>query len=149
MQWADLSAAKEWELEGRVVWGPERIADLVLVASDSEGLIGLEAGAAQRWISPLPFGPLAGSPLVVDDTVVLASVGGTLWRVSARTGQQIPWEKAEGGNQPRDQFEVNEPLAAGPVAWGRRLLLAGRDGTLYVTAMPPPAQPTVELGKAQ
>ena len=134
----DLKVTQQWPLKGRAVWGPERVADVVLVRTDAEGLICLEAGPKQRWTAPVTHGAIAGQPLFADDCFVFAAVEGTLWRVDALSGQTVDW-----GSDGR--FEVGEPLDAGPVAFGRRLLLVGRDGTLYVTDLPdrgPDASPT-------
>jgi hypothetical protein len=136
----DLKPARPWPLQGRLVWGPERVADAVLLRTDVEGLVCLEASGKQRWIAPANRGPLAGRPLVADDGFVFASRDGTLWRVDARSGQPIAWGPAE-------QFEVGEPLGAGPVAFGRRLLLVGRDGTLYVTDLPDREPVTTQAGQ--
>jgi hypothetical protein len=135
-QLPELTLGPRWPLDGHVVWGPERVGDVALVATDAGQLMCLSAGGQQRWTAPLVHGGLAGRPLAMNQTFVLASDRGTLWRVDSETGQAIDWGPAAGDGTPSDRFEVGEPLGAGPVAFGDQLLLVGRDGTLYVTPQP-------------
>jgi hypothetical protein len=117
---ADLAAGKEWPVEGRVTWGPEPWDDLVLVSTDRQTLLAFEAGQKQRWTSPLAYGPLVGRPLRVNGNLVLASLSGTVWMISGQNGKELA------------KADVGEPLGAGPVAFGARLLLSAADGTLLV-----------------
>ena len=117
---ADLSVGSEWALEGRIVWGPEPMGDVVLMASDQEGVLCFETGQKQRWKSPLAYGALAGRPLKQDDDFILTSVGGVVWRVSGADGTEL------------QKMELGEPLGGGAVPFGSRLLLSGSDGTLHV-----------------
>jgi hypothetical protein len=116
----DLSAGREWSLQGRVVWGPEPLGDVVLMASDREGLLCFETGQKQRWTAPLPYGAIAGRPLPHDGDFILTSVGGVAWRVSGEDGSEI------------QKNEIGEPLGGGAVPFGSRLLLSASDGTLHV-----------------
>jgi hypothetical protein len=115
-----LAAGKEFPLEGRVAWGPETLDDLVLVATDRQSLLAFEAGQKQGWTSPLAYGPLVGRPLQVNGNLVLASLSGTVWMISGQDGKELA------------KVDVGEPLGAGPVAFGTRLLLSAADGTLLV-----------------
>jgi len=117
---ADLAAGKEFPLEGRVAWGPEALGDLVLVATDRQVLLAFEAGQKQRWTSPLAYGPLVGRPLRVNGNLVLASLSGTVWMISGQDGKELA------------KVDAGEPLGAGPVAFGARLLLSAADGALLV-----------------
>ena len=119
---ADLSVGTEWALEGRIVWGPEPMGDVVLMASDQEGVLCFETGQKQRWTSPLTYGALAGRPLEQDSDFILTSVGGVVWRVSGADGTEI------------QKNELGEPLGGGAVPFGSRLLLSGSDGTLHVVS---------------
>jgi outer membrane protein assembly factor BamB len=119
---ADLAAGKEWPAEGRIIWGPETVNDLVLVATDRQTLVAFEAGQKQRWTSPLSHGALVGRPLPVTGNLLLASLSGTVWMISGQDGKELT------------KAEVGEPLGAGPVAFanGSRLLVSAADGTLLV-----------------
>ena len=116
----DLAAGKEFPVEGRIAWGPEPLGDLVLVSTDRHKPLAFEAGQKQRWTSPLAHGPLVGRPLRGNGNLVLASLSGTVWMISAQDGKELA------------KVDVGEPLGAGPVAFGTRLLLSAADGTLLV-----------------
>ena len=124
---ADLSVGKEWSLEGRVTWGPERIGDTVLVATDRDGLLCFEAGQKQRWKAPLAYGALAGWPLPEGDDLILTSLDGIVWRISGADGAEV------------NKTDVGQPLGSGAVVFAGRLLLAGADGTLFVIPLLPGA----------
>ncbi len=106
-------------LNGRVTWGPQRVNDVVLVATDTEGLSAWDASRQRKWSTPLPYGPLAGTPAVYDGDLVLASTSGMVWRVSSTDGREV------------GQHDVGEPLGGGPVLSGDSLLVPGADGTLF------------------
>jgi hypothetical protein len=116
----DLTAGKEFPVEGRVAWGPEPLGDIVLVATDRQTLLAFETGQKQRWTSPLAYGPLVGRPLRVNNNLVLASLPGTVWMISGQDGKELA------------KVDAGEPLGAGPVGFGTRLLLSAADGTLLV-----------------
>jgi hypothetical protein len=119
----DLKPGPKWPLDGRLAWGPERVGDVVFLASDSSRLICLEAGQKPRWATNLNYGPLAGRPLLEGGDFLLAFQSGMVTRVSAATGEE------------KKAVQIGEPLGEGPVVFGTRLLLSGRDGTLYVIPM--------------
>ena len=122
----DLQPGSEWDLPGRLTWGPCRVGDLVLVATDADQLWGLEQQPEPRWKVALPYGRLVGEPLVSDQSLVLASVRGTVWQISGQTGEE------------QARVEIGEPLGTGPVQFsGNRLLVCGDDGTIHVINLPP------------
>ncbi len=104
-----------------MTWGPARLGDGVLVASDANELIKLTGDPEPAWRTDLPFGPLAGEPLVIDGDFVFAAVSGQIWRVDGQTGKEIV------------RLDVGEPLGTGPVQFsGNRLLVCGGDGTVHI-----------------
>ena len=111
-------------LGGRFAWGPARVGDAVLLATDDNHLLCLDAKGNRRWQTPLEHGPLAGAPLRLGGQYLLASRDGTIWRVDAATGKEL------------GKLDVGCPLATGPVARGGRLLVGGHDGTLYEVRQP-------------
>ena len=81
------------------------------------------AGEPQpTWTVPLPYGPLAGEPLLDGDAILFASVSGIIWKVDAQTGEELA------------KIDVKEPLGTGPVVLGKRLLVCGGDGTVHIVS---------------
>jgi outer membrane protein assembly factor BamB len=116
----DLAVGKEWALEGRVTWGPEALGEMVLVATDRDGLQCFETGQKLRWKTPLNYGPLVGTPLVQDGDLILASLPGIVWRISGADGTET------------QKTDIGQPLGSGPVVFAGRLLLSAPDGTLLI-----------------
>jgi len=116
----DLSVGREWPLEGRIAWGPEQLGDVVLMASDREGLLCFEAGQKQRWTAALKYGAIAGRPLRQGSDFILTSVDGAVWMASGADGSEL------------QRKDLGEPLYGGAVRFGTRLLLPASDGALYV-----------------
>ena len=122
---ADLKPVHEWNLTGRVVWGPSRLQDGILVATDAKELLKVVGAAEPAWKAELNYGPLAGEPLVVGNDLVFASVDGVIWKVNGQTGEEIT------------HLDVGEPLGTGPVQFsGSRLLVCGGDGTVHIVNLP-------------
>ncbi len=125
----DTSAALP--VEGRVTWGPYTLnKNVALVTTDAKQLHAVTAGPELVWSSPLEFGNLAGKPLIADESLVLTSVNGQVWRVEIKSGRPLPWNDTT-------HFDVGEPLGAGATRVAQRLLLLGRDSTLFLTELPP------------
>ncbi|HUY36521.1 MAG TPA: PQQ-binding-like beta-propeller repeat protein [Pirellulales bacterium] len=125
---SDLASGPSWPLEGGAAWGPFVVAGRVLVATQGGELLCIDDARKEVWRVPLPYGALVGTPLSDDGGYLLAAMGGVVYRIGAENGAELA------------QVDIGEPLAAGPVALGRRLLLSGHDGTLLVVAGPPPSQ---------
>ena len=116
----DLSAGQDFPIEGRVLWGPEAVGDVVLAATDRQQLLCFEAGPKQRWAIKLAYGPLAGPPRLQEHDLMLASQSGMVWRIALADGSET------------GKTDIGEPLSAGPVPFASRLLVPGSDGTLHV-----------------
>ena len=119
---ADLTTAQQWPLGGRLRWGPQRVGDSVLLATETE-LVCLDA-AQQRWKTALEHAPLVGQALLKDSHVLLATADGFVLRVDAASGKVLA------------AVDVGEPLAFGPVLYGDRLLVASPSGVVYVVSIP-------------
>ena len=65
-----------------------------------------------------------GQPLVSGSSVWLATVDGFLLKLDPATGVVS------------SAVDVGEPLAAGPVAYGERLLVAARSGAVLIITPP-------------
>jgi outer membrane protein assembly factor BamB len=115
----ELTRGQVLPLGGRCVWGPQRVGDHVMLATDEDRLYCLDNQQSLLWKVDLPYGPPAGKPLVSDGGVLFAAAGGVVWRIDPATGQEIA------------KVETSYPLATGPVPLGDRLLVGGHDGSLY------------------
>lgn len=93
-------------------------SQVVMLTTDKQ-LLCVDGTGKLRWQVDLPYGPLAGAPLEAGGNFVLASTGGTVWRLNGNTGAEIA------------KVEIGQPLATGPVALGRHFLLGGHDGSLH------------------
>ncbi len=128
IQRADLQLAPVVQLTGPPIWGPQRVGDVVIVATEDDQLLCLDGSGQVRWRQSLLYGPLAGEPAVLGDRLILASTTGTVWSVDRQSGAEI------------GALAVGEPLARGVVVANDeqrpRLLLTAADGALLVTDVP-------------
>jgi len=120
----DLTAGEPRPLGARSAWGPGRVGDHVLLATDDDQLYCLDAGQKVVWQVPLPYGPLAGRPLSTESGDVLAAASGVIWRLDPATGKELA------------KIETGNPLGTGPVPFGGGLLVGGHDGCLHKVQMP-------------
>ena len=77
-----LTQGQQWPLGGRCVWGPQRVGDSVMVATDDDRLCCVDAEQKMLWKIALPYGPLAGVPMADGEGYVLAAAGGVVDRKS-------------------------------------------------------------------
>jgi len=106
-------------LKSPLAWGPQRVGELVLVATEADGLIALNQSRQQVWTSPLPYGPLSGAPVTVDGDLICASQSGVVWRINGTNGQEVA------------KHEIGEPLGGSPVVGSGSIWVPGPDGTVY------------------
>jgi hypothetical protein len=111
-------------LTGQCVWGPRKVGNHVLLATDDDRIYCLDGQQRLVWDVDLPYGPLAGPPLPSGDDYILAAASGVIWRVRAATGEETA------------KSETGCPLGTGPVLLDDRLLVSGHDGTLYLVDQP-------------
>lgn len=120
----DLSPGEQWNLGGRVVWGPYSVGDRVILVTDDSQMHGFDSAGQNSWKQALPHGALAGEPAAASDGILFATVSGVVYRVAAATGA------------PAGEVAMGSPLAFGPQAMGANVMVAGHDGTLYVVPKP-------------
>ncbi|MCG8448537.1 MAG: PQQ-binding-like beta-propeller repeat protein, partial [Pirellulales bacterium] len=112
------------DLGAQVVWGPFAVGGTWLMATDTEELVALDARGRIAWRQPLARGPTAGSPLWDgQDLFVLWQQGG-LSRIGLAEGKEVGYVALE------------QPTIAGPVSFGKRLVVSTSDGTLLVVERP-------------
>jgi outer membrane protein assembly factor BamB len=119
-----LVPGKPDPLAARSAWGPGRVGDCVLLATDDEQLRCLDADGSIVWQVGLPYGPLAGAPCESGNGILLAAASGVIWRVDPANGNEL------------GKVEIGQPLGTGPVPLGDGLLVGGHDGCLYQVSMP-------------
>jgi hypothetical protein len=120
----DLTPGGPRPLSGRLVWGPRKVGDYVLLTTDDQTLTSIDA-EGKLVATPLSYGPLAGAPLALEEGQrVLASTRGVIWRIDPATGEEL------------GKVDLGLPLGTGPVLSGKQLLVGGHDGTLYRVEKP-------------
>ncbi len=120
----ELPVLKELQkspLKGRVQWGPQRVGDAVLLATDTE-LMCWDGQPAPRWNVALEHSPIVGRPVVVDSHILLATDDGMLLRIDSQNGQTVA------------AVHVGEPLTWGPVPYQDGWLVAGKCGVLILVS---------------
>jgi outer membrane protein assembly factor BamB len=120
---SDLKPGKPRALAARIAWGPRTVGDHVLLTTDDELLYSIDTEGKVRT-GNLPHGPLAGMPISVGDHLLFASTRGVIWKINAATGEEL------------GSVDLKLSLRTGPVLRGDRLLVGGRDGSLYQVDMP-------------
>lgn len=119
-----LDRGKELSLDARCAWGPARIGDHVLTATEDNRLFCVNADGKQLWRTELKYGPLAGAPLRLGGNLILVARGGTICRLEAATGKEL------------GKLDVGFPLATGAAPIGQGLIVGGFDGTIYEVRQP-------------
>jgi outer membrane protein assembly factor BamB len=120
---ADLKPVKSFPLGGRVAWGPRRVGEAVLVATEHE-LFCLDKRPELAWHVPLEDGLPLDTPLEHGNEFILATTDGTVARTDLTTGEV------------RKKVNLAQPLAGGPIASGANLILSSPDGGLILIKAP-------------
>jgi outer membrane protein assembly factor BamB len=111
-------------LNGRVIWGPVAAGDLCLVETDDSTLRAFTADGVQKFELALPGGKPAGKPLRDGETIILAGTDGWIVALDAGSGKLL------------GQRDLGQPVSATPLLAGKRLLVPGAEGVVYVTEVP-------------
>jgi outer membrane protein assembly factor BamB len=119
----ETKEVQRWTLAGRLLWGPERVGDVVLVATDSQ-LICTDAQRQQKWAVEWEHGAIVGSPVAEDGQMLLATSGGTVVTLDMNQGETIALT------------QLGEPLTGGPVVRNNGLLVSAESGVLFVIDRP-------------
>ncbi len=123
-QLPSLTPGESVNLGGLVTWGPYNADENLLLATSTEELVCLDEQASIKWRIPLQHGPPAGQPITFNGGVELLWQAGGISRIELSDG-------AESTFQPLPQ-----PVVAGPVPFGKRLVVAAYDGTLLIVNHP-------------
>ncbi|BBO33466.1 PQQ-binding-like beta-propeller repeat protein [Lacipirellula parvula] len=121
----DLAPGEATDLGGRVTWGPFAVAKGVVVATDANELLLVSVDGAVVWRQKLAHGALTGKPLIDNGQAYLLYGGGGVSKISLADGAEASY------------VDVGQTLTAGPVPYGKRLLVTAADGTLLVVEIQP------------
>ncbi len=119
-----LEVRGQWSLDGPCVWGPVRVGQHVLLATEGGELLCFDDAAKLAWRVALPDTSVAGAAPLDGGQFLLATAGGTLWRIDAAEGRELA------------RMELGRPLGTAPVLLGRDVLVGGRSGSLYRIELP-------------
>jgi outer membrane protein assembly factor BamB len=119
-----LEPTGDANLPAPVVWGPFRVGDVMLLATADNQLMAVAADGQIKWKAAVEHGDLIGAPLSQTDSIVVSYKKGVIERRSLVDGK------------PAAAKNIEQPLAAGPVAFLQKLVLAAIDGTILVVDQP-------------
>jgi hypothetical protein len=120
----DLTAGQTHELRAAAAWGPHRCGECVVLATDDDELFCLDAARVPRWKQSLAQGSLAGSPLSLQDNVILLSRSGVVEVRSLGSGDVV------------GSVDVKQPLAGPGHIAGNTLWVATTSGQILQLTIP-------------
>jgi outer membrane protein assembly factor BamB len=126
----DSKAAVTFEpvpLEGRAIAGPFAVGGLVFVAAEPDGFVCVSGDGKIRWQQATRVhGPIAGPPLATSEgDLLVAFQSGIVCRLDAATGKEL------------SKHDIGEPLFGPLCVQGANVYLAGSDGVVHRTTVPP------------
>ena len=119
-----LAPGDSVNLGGQVTWGPFAVGENLLLATSSEQLICLDTQAKIAWRTSLAHGPPAGQPIAHSGGIELLWQTGGISRLGLSDGAEAAF------------IPVPQPVVAGPVPFGKRLVVSAYDGTLLIVNHP-------------
>ena len=119
-----LAPAESVQINANVTWGPYTIGKNVLLATSSEEIVCLDSQAKITWRKSLAHGPPAGQPTIYQEGIELIWQRGGISRISLADGQESSFTP------------LPQPVVAGPVPFGKRLVVSAYDGTLLILNHP-------------
>ena len=107
------------EVAGRVIWGPNRLDDVVLVYTSASRVYCFDGQQKLLWRSgKVDLSPVGGG-IVDGENFLITGVEGTLWRLNSTTGETVdasPLNKRVVGTPFKVVNEVWVPTEAGIVS---------------------------------
>ena len=79
----------QFRLGAKCVWGPQRVGQLVLAASEKDRLFAIDAQQQMIWQSDLRYGPLAGTPFLAGDELYMTAAAA--WSGGSRRRAAKSW----------------------------------------------------------
>jgi hypothetical protein len=118
-----LDAKTQRLLDGRVTWGPYAAGDMVLLRTDDGNLRGFNAACEPLFAVLLPDGRLVDGVAMTADAAVVSGRAGWLIAVDPLTGRIS------------GKADLSQPLSGPPLPIGKRLLVPGMEGVVYITEL--------------
>ena len=89
LSYDSLEELRVQEVAGRVVWGPYRVGDLVLVYTSASRVYCFDGQQQLLWRSKQVEMSPVGAGIEEGDSFLLTGVGGILWRVNVNNGATV------------------------------------------------------------
>jgi outer membrane protein assembly factor BamB len=120
----DLKPASSEQLDAQAVeLGPQRVGEMLLLATDRQELVSIGNNGSIRWKVPLD-GSLVGGPVESAGSLIVATQEGALLRLAADSGKEL------------SRVELGELLRGSPIVVGGGVLVATADGVLLKVSLP-------------
>lgn len=117
-------------LDGRVNWGPFAVGDFVVLRTDDGKLRAFDVAGEPKFEIALPAGPMVDGITQTADALIVCGRVGWLVAIDPADGQMI------------GQTNLSQPLSAVPLPVGKRLLVPGMEGVVYIIETPQSAEVT-------
>jgi len=114
----DLSKLDASDVDGRVTWGPYAAGEMFLAYSETSGLAAHDTTGKSKWKTAMPQQALVGPPVVQGDDILINSKAGSMFRITAQSGEI------------KAVIKIGESLSGAPYVFGNALLFPGSEGTL-------------------
>jgi len=112
------------QLNAQITWGPFTVGQHIVFATATEEFVCLDDQAKIIWRQPLAHGPPTGLPILHNGALVLLWQQGGLSRLQLSDGSEAAY------------VPLPQPAIAGPVPFGKRLVVSSYDGTLLIVDPP-------------
>lgn len=123
-----LSPKEKRLLDGRVTWGPRSAGDLVLLRTDDGKLRAFNSSGQPKFDLELPAGVMVDGLTQTSDAIVICGRDGWVVAIDPTNGQLI------------GTTDLGQPLSAVPFPIGKRLLVPGMEGVVYIIETPQSVQ---------
>jgi outer membrane protein assembly factor BamB/TolA-binding protein len=120
----EVQVQSNWDLTGRVVWGPYTVGQRLVLLNDRGTLVCFNENLELAWKSTGQIQQLAGIPVLHEGDFIFVSLAGSIWRVNGKNGKMVGTDS------------IQKPVFGRPVVFADRLWLSGADGTIHVVPIP-------------
>jgi outer membrane protein assembly factor BamB len=111
-------------MDGRVVWGPIAVGEYVLLRTDDGKLRSFDTAGEPKFEIALPDGPMVDGITQTAESLIVCGRDGWVVSIDPAAGTMI------------GQTDLSQPLSAPPLPVGKRLLVPGMEGVVYIIETP-------------